>query len=97
MHNGAVRCVFLLGIIGFKLIWKSLELFAKIRSNKTEGMMWMAIPSKREKYSYTDYLTWDEGERIELIAGEIFIMSPASSRRHQQVLRELSTAFSVYL
>lgn len=59
--------------------------------------MWMAIPSKREKYSYTDYLTWDEGERIELIAGEIFIMSPASSRRHQQVLRELSTAFSVYL
>lgn len=57
----------------------------------------MAIPSKKGKYSYKDYLSWDEGERIELIDGEIYNMSPAPSRRHQQVLRELSTAFSVYL
>jgi Uma2 family endonuclease len=57
----------------------------------------MAIPNEKEKYSYADYLTWDEGERIELIDGEIFNMSPAPSRRHQQVLRELSTIFSVFL
>jgi Uma2 family endonuclease len=57
----------------------------------------MAIPNEKEKYSYADYLTWDEGERLELIDGEIFNMSPTPSRRHQQVLRELSTAFSVFL
>lgn len=57
----------------------------------------MAIPNDKEKYSYADYLTWGEDERVELIDGEIFNMSPAPSRRHQQVLRELSTAFSVFL
>ncbi|MCT1905064.1 Uma2 family endonuclease [Oceanobacillus sojae] len=57
----------------------------------------MPIPNKKEKYSYTDYLTWNEGERLELIDGDIFNMSPAPSRRHQQVLRELSTAFSIFL
>ncbi|GGP11669.1 hypothetical protein GCM10011346_24590 [Oceanobacillus neutriphilus] len=57
----------------------------------------MPIPNKKEKYSYADYLTWDEGERLELIDGDIFNMSPAPSRRHQQVLRELSTAFSIFL
>jgi hypothetical protein len=24
----------------------------------------MAIPNEKEKYSYADYLTWDEGERL---------------------------------
>ncbi|TYS13252.1 Uma2 family endonuclease [Rossellomorea vietnamensis] len=57
----------------------------------------MTIPDKKEKYSYADYLTWDEGGRFELIDGEVFNMSPAPSRRHQQVLRELSTAFSIFL
>ncbi|MEB6549793.1 Uma2 family endonuclease [Heyndrickxia sporothermodurans] len=57
----------------------------------------MAIPNEKEKYSYADYLTWNEGERLELIDGKIFNMSPIPSRRHQQVLRELSTAFSVFL
>ncbi|MGD6805067.1 Uma2 family endonuclease [Rossellomorea vietnamensis] len=57
----------------------------------------MAIPDKKEKYSYADYLKWDEGGRFELIDGEVFNMSPAPSRRHQRVLRELSTAFSIFL
>lgn len=57
----------------------------------------MAIPNKKEKYSYADYLNWNEGDRLEIIDGEIHNMSPAPSRRHQQVLRELSTAFTIYL
>ncbi|MEN1968020.1 Uma2 family endonuclease [Lentibacillus sp. N15] len=57
----------------------------------------MAIPNEKRTYSYADYQTWNEGERVELIDGKIFNMSPAPSRRHQQVLRELSTAFSVFL
>lgn len=57
----------------------------------------MAIPNEKERYSYADYLKWAEGERIELIDGEIFNMSPAPSRKHQQILRELTTVFSNYL
>ncbi|MGD7009502.1 Uma2 family endonuclease [Metabacillus sp. 84] len=57
----------------------------------------MSIPDENKNYSYADYLTGDEGERFELIDGEKFPMSPAPSRRHQQVLRELSTAFTIFL
>lgn len=57
----------------------------------------MAIPNEEGKYSYADYLTWEEGERLELIDGKIFNMSPAPSRKHQEILRELATAFSVFL
>ncbi|MDM8102697.1 hypothetical protein QUV84_21760 [Oceanobacillus oncorhynchi] len=42
-------------------------------------------------------MTWDEEENIQLIDGAIFNISPGSSRKHQQVLRELSAAFSVFL
>lgn len=34
-------------------------------------------------YSYADYLLWQFSERVELIKGKIFTMSPAPSRRHQ--------------
>ncbi len=34
-------------------------------------------------YSYADYLLWQFKERVELIKGKIFAMSPAPSRRHQ--------------
>ena len=36
-------------------------------------------------YSYADYLTWIFQEKLELIKGKIFQMSPAPSRYHQQV------------
>lgn len=60
-------------------------------------MIHVPIPSEKGKYSFADYLMWDEGERIELIEGQVFNMSPAPSLRHQQVLRELATAFSNFL
>jgi Uma2 family endonuclease len=36
-------------------------------------------------YSYADYLLWQFQERVELIKGKIFEMSPAPSRKHQVV------------
>ncbi len=35
-------------------------------------------------YTYADYLTWQFEERLELIKGRIFIMSPAPRRIHQK-------------
>ena len=42
-------------------------------------------------YSYADYLNWDEDERVELIDGLPYLMVPAPSRRHQQVLLALGS------
>ncbi len=52
--------------------------------------------SENEKYSYDDYLTWDEGVRIEILDG-IAYMQAAPSRIHQEVLMEISKQFAVYL
>lgn len=40
-------------------------------------------------YSYADYLKWQIDERIELIKGKIFRMSPASATRHQLIAGEI--------
>ena len=36
-------------------------------------------------YTYTDYLTWQFRERVELIKGKIFRMSPAPGTDHQKL------------
>ncbi len=46
----------------------------------------MAVVKKSvEKYTYSDYLTWSDDERWEIIAGEAYNMSPAPSIKHQNV------------
>ncbi|TXB63781.1 Uma2 family endonuclease [Phaeodactylibacter luteus] len=42
-----------------------------------------------KKYTYADYLQWGFKERVELIKGRVFKMSPAPSVKHQQVSRNL--------
>ena len=51
----------------------------------------MALPqqSHTEYYSYADYFSWDDQKRWELINGEVWDMSPAPSRLHQDVLVRL--------
>ena len=46
-----------------------------------------------KSYTYADYLMWEFKERVELIKGKIFKMSPAPSRGHQQISFELSRQF----
>ena len=38
-----------------------------------------------KSYTFADYLTWQFQERIEIIKGKIFKMSPAPNRMHQTV------------
>ena len=57
----------------------------------------MALPKASQGgYTYQDYLTWDEG-RYELIDGNLFDMTPAPSRRHQQIVREIFVQIVVQL
>ena len=48
-------------------------------------------------YMYADYLLWQFKERVELIKGKIFKMSPAPSRLHQDTCwlrgREIDRTF----
>jgi Uma2 family endonuclease len=48
-------------------------------------------------YSYAHYLTWLFDERVELIKGQIFKMSPAPSRIHQKISGKILFALFRFL
>ncbi|MEM6736567.1 MAG: Uma2 family endonuclease [Bacteroidota bacterium] len=52
-------------------------------------------PSKG--YTYADYLTWRFKERVELIKGKIFEMSPAPKRVHQEISLNITLQIGNYL
>jgi len=45
---------------------------------------------KTESYTWDDYKSWPDGERWEIIGGEVFDMSPSPSLRHQWVSMRVS-------
>jgi Uma2 family endonuclease len=59
----------------------------------------MALPKFKEedRFTYADYLTWDDEQRCELIDGVAYCMSPGPNRRHQKWLGELFAQFHSYL
>jgi len=59
----------------------------------------MGIPERKENYKYTyrDYLNWPMEERWEIINGVPYSMSPAPSRKHQDVSGELFNQIYSYL
>ncbi len=57
----------------------------------------LAINNTEQLWTYTDYLTWDDSQRWELIDGIAFDMSPAPSRQHQELSGELFRQLANYL
>jgi Uma2 family endonuclease len=57
----------------------------------------MANTAKSKIYTYVDYLAYPEGERIEIIEGHIYNMSPAPSRIHQEIITELLFKIRQYI
>ena len=53
--------------------------------------------AKKKSYTYADYLSWPNEERWEIIDGVPYDMSPAPSRRHQEISMALSGEFYTYL
>ncbi|NJM94274.1 MAG: Uma2 family endonuclease, partial [Cytophagales bacterium] len=45
-----------------------------------------------KKYSYTDYLSWQFEEALELIRGRVVRMSPAPGTRHQKISLRLGAS-----
>ena len=56
----------------------------------------MAIPIKKQQYTYKDYMNWTE-EKYEIIEGETYMMSPAPSRIHQEILGNIFFYIKSYL
>ena len=54
-------------------------------------------PESPYGFTYADYLTWNFKERIELIRGRIFKMSPAPTRFHQRISINIETKISNFL
>lgn len=55
-------------------------------------------PAKKyEKSTYGEYLTWNDGQRYEIIEGTVYNMTPAPYRRHQKVFGSLFGQFYTYL
>ena len=50
-----------------------------------------------KEYTYADYLTWQFQERVELIKGRIFKMSPAPNRKHQYISSYLHGELYIHL
>lgn len=53
--------------------------------------------AENKLYTYADYLTYPENERIEIIDGQIYAMSPSPSRIHQKIILKLSTQIENYI
>lgn len=50
----------------------------------------------RGNYTYADYLTWRFEQMVELIQGQLFILSPAPANRHQAISSHLLTKILPY-
>ncbi len=44
-----------------------------------------------KEYTYLDYMSWKFSERVELIKGKIFKMSPGPNNNHQRVITNVGT------
>lgn len=56
----------------------------------------MAVPKEKERYTFADCLTWDEKDRIEIIDGDAYMMSPPN-RAHQRICGELFRQLANFL
>ena len=56
----------------------------------------MALPAEKNGYTFADALSWEQGQHIEIIHGEVFLMA-TPSRIHQTILMELSGTIRDYL
>lgn len=56
----------------------------------------MPLPKHEERFTFADVLTWEESDRIEIIEGLPYMMSPPLTI-HQSILAELITQINTYL
>lgn len=58
--------------------------------------MILADLDMNKTYTYADYFKWKFEERVELIRGRIFKMSPTLSRKHQRITGDIFSAMNEF-
>jgi Uma2 family endonuclease len=57
----------------------------------------MSLPAyKRKKYTWSDYQSWNDNQRWEIIGGDAWLMSPSPTWRHQRISGELFRQMANY-
>lgn len=51
----------------------------------------------KKRFTYAEYLTWDDGQRWEIIDGIAYNMTPAPTTRHQRISSNLHLVVSEFL
>lgn len=54
----------------------------------------MPNTARKLPYTWNDYRQWDDGQRWEIVGGEVYAMAPAPTLRHQRIQIELSRQFA---
>jgi Uma2 family endonuclease len=54
-------------------------------------------PRPERRYTWSDYVTWGDGRRWEMLGGEAFAMTPSPSDQHQLVCSRLLVALAAAL
>jgi Uma2 family endonuclease len=57
----------------------------------------MELKETAEKYLFSDYESWDDDNRYELIDGKVYLMSPAPSIEHQAISGEVFSQLRNFL
>ena len=55
-----------------------------------------ASARKQQKHTWSDYRTWNDNQRWEIIGGDAYLMSPSPTSRHQRILGKLHKQMSRY-
>ncbi len=95
----STKCLFEIfnQLINFqKRVGEKLKNYLTIQ-NEDFSEVKVAEPESPYGFTYADYLTWNFKERIELIRGKIFKMSPAPTTTHQAISLHIASKFYNFL
>jgi hypothetical protein len=74
---------------------------SKVEESFTEylstGQAGLPIGQAGGRYTYADYLTWEDDQRVELIKGTVFRFAAAPRTNHQRVSLKIATALFTFL
>lgn len=76
---------------------EQVSLYERLLTAEGGVIMSLSAKQKKDGYTYADYLKWPQEERWEIINGVAYDMSPAPSRRHQEIAVELIRQFANFL
>lgn len=72
------------------------NLYATVNTLTKKGCVTMPLPQQNKEYTIDDIYALPDGQRAELIDGQMYIMAPPN-RRHQRILLSLSRKIADYI